>query len=299
MSWQTARGYCWARALRMLGERPGATFAGVLLAALALALIGCLFMAIQAVGPLQKRLPAAEVTAFVALGTAASEVKALSSRLEAIDGVARVRLIARDQAWADLQRRSGSDAFADIRANPLPDVLVVEFAPQAAPSVVEAAATAIRKQPRVESVQAEVEWYRRLAGLLQTTLTLLVPIGAVIAVLVLALLVCLVRVSIDVDPAELRLLEQIGAGTDFVRRPFIYAGTLLLGLAAAGGLGLMAGARVLANPMMAEVGRLFGVELSLAYPPWPLVVAFVAAALLLGAASGSVIVAKPAPFGSR
>lgn len=296
MNWQTARGYCWARALRLLGERPGATFAGVIVAALALALPGCFFMTAQTLGPMLSRLPAAEATAFITLGSSPSEIKALSARLEAMEGVARVRLVPREQAWNDLQRRAGGDAFADVRSNPLPDVLVVEFAPQVAPAVVDAAANSMRKQPRVESVQAETEWYRRLSGLLQAAVALLVPVGAVVAVLVLALAVCLVRVLIDVDPVELRLLEQIGAGTDFVRRPFVYAGTLLLGLAAAGALGLMAAARALANPPLAELGRLFGVQMTLAFPPWPLVLAFVAAALLLGAAAGSVIVAKPRPF---
>jgi cell division transport system permease protein len=284
----------------MLGERPGLTVAGVLIAAIALALPGCAFMLAQAIGPMLSRLPAAEATAFIAAGTAPSEVKALSGRLEAIDGVARVRLIPRDLAWTELQRRAGEgQPFADIRPNPLPDVLVVEFVPQVSPSVVEAAVAAIRKQSRVDSVQAEMQWYRRLTGLLRTAANLLVPTGAIVALLVIALAICLVRVLVVADPAELRLLQQIGANADFVRRPFIYAGSLLLGLAAAGGLGLMAAVRSFANRPLAELGRTFGVEISLAYPPWPLVIAFVAASLLIGAAAGAAIVSKPTSFRSH
>jgi len=44
MNWRTARGYCWERALRMLGERPAATFIGMAVAALVLALPGFGFM---------------------------------------------------------------------------------------------------------------------------------------------------------------------------------------------------------------------------------------------------------------
>src|SRR5262245_55790265 len=140
MSWQTARGYCWARAMRMLGERPAITFFGVFVVALALALPGCVFMLTQMVQPAVGRLPAAEVTAFVVPGTGASEVKALAGRLEAIDGVARVRLIPRDQAWAELQRRArDAQALSEVKPNPLPDTIVVEFAPRLASVSVDAA----------------------------------------------------------------------------------------------------------------------------------------------------------------
>ena len=288
MSWQTARGYCWARGMRMLGERPALTFGGVLVGALALALPGCIFMLAQMLAPVVSRLPVAEVTAFVAPGTGAAEVKALTSRLEVMDGVVRVRLIPREQAWAELQRRMrDGQAFTEIKPNPLPDALAVEFAPRTAVPTVEATVAAMRKQPRVESIQADVEWYRRLSGLLQVTAGLLVPVALVVALLVILATVGLVRQLAVIDSAELRLLDQIGAETDFIRRPFVYAGTALLGLAAAAGLGLMAAARVLANPPLEELGRLFGLELGLGYPPWPLILAFVAGCLLLGAGAGN------------
>jgi len=72
-------------------------------------------------------------------------------------------------------------------------------------------------------------------------------------------------------------LDQIGAEPDFVRRPFIYAGALLLGVGAAGALGLLALARALANPPLAELGGLFGIQLQLGFLPWPLLLSFVAA----------------------
>jgi len=293
MSWQTARGYCWARGMRMLGERPAATFGGVLVGALALALPGCIFMLAQMLAPIVSRQPVAEVTAFVTPGTGAAEVKALRSRLEVMDGVARVRFIPREQAWAELQRRMrDGQAFAEIKPNPFPDALVVEFVARTAVPTVEATAAAMSKQPRVESMQADVEWYRRLSGLVQVTAGLLAPIALVVALLVILAAVGLVRQLAVMDSAELRLLDQIGAETDFIRRPFVYAGAALLGLAAAAGLGLMAGVRVLANPPLGELGRLFGLELGLGYPPGPLIVAFVASCLLLGAGAGNVFAGR-------
>jgi cell division transport system permease protein len=223
----------------------------------------------------------------MASSTPASELKALAGRFEAFEGVARVRVVTREQAWAELQRRAGEgQTFGEIKPNPLPDTVVVEFAPRAPTLVIETAAASMRKQPRVDSVQVELDWYRRMMALWQATLGLLAPLAATTALLVVLVVVGVVRALVTVDRGELRVLAHIGADADFVRRPFVYAGALTLGLASACCLGLVALARLFANPLLAEVGRAFGVEVGLAYPPWPLVLAFVAGCLLLGAAAG-------------
>lgn len=287
MNWQTARGYCWSRALRMLGERPLLTLAGVMVSGLALAIPGGALMLAQTFAPVLGRLPVAEISAFVAPGTPVAELKALSSRIEAIDGVARVRLIPRDQAWAEMQRRSRDGAaLAEIKPNPLPDVLVAEFPPRAPLPVVQAAVTTIGKQPRVESVQGDVEWYRRLLAGLDAATAFFVPLAIIVGLLAILVTLGSVRASASIDPRELQLLDQIGAEIDFIRRPFVYAGAVVLGLAGAIALGLIAAAREMANPGLAELGRLFGLELVMRYPPWPLIIAFVAACLLLGGGSG-------------
>jgi cell division transport system permease protein len=297
MSWQTARGYCWSRAMRMLGERPLVTLAAVGVCALALAIPGCALMLAQAFAPALGRLPVAEISAFVAPGTSAAELKALATRIEAIDGVARVRLIPRDQAWAEMQRRSRDGAaLAEIKPNPLPDVLVAEFPPHAPAPVVQGAVTAIGKQPRVDSVQGDIDWYRRLLAAFDAATTLFVPFGLVVGLFAILVTIGSVRVTGSIDARELRLLDQIGAEIDFIRRPFVYAGAVLLGLAGALALGLIAAAREVVNPGLAELGRLFGLELVLRYPPWPLVIAFVAACLLLGGGSGWVFAHRQMAF---
>jgi cell division transport system permease protein len=288
MSWQTARGYCWQRGLRLLRERPGATTVAISLAAVLLALPGFAFMLAQAFGPNLAQLPVAEVNAFVSPGTNAVEVKALASRIETMDRVVRVRLIGRDAAWADLQRRLHEAAtLSDIKPNPLPDVLVAEFAPRTAPALVESTAAAIAKQPRVDSVQADLDWYRRISALFRAATVMLVPATGLLGLLVVASVVGLVRHLAVVESSELRLLQQIGAEGDFIRRPFVYVGAVILGLGGAGAIGLLEAGRSFAAPALQELGRLFGIQIALSVPPWPLLLSFLAACLLLGAGAGN------------
>ncbi len=287
MSWQTARGYSWSRALRLLGDRTGITLLAVLVAGLALAIPIVVFILAQAVGTTPLGKPVAEISLFVSAGTGTSETKALSTRVGALDGVANVRQVSGEQAWAELQRRSKeTQKMPDGRGSALPDILVVEFVPGVAPQVVEAAANAASKLPKVESVQADLAWYRRLAVLWRSLASALAPAAIVTGVLLLAVILGAVHVTARMETDELRVLDQIGAGQDFMRRPFVYAGAVTLGVAAAAALGWTALVQALASPRLAELGREFGLELVLALPPWPLAVAFFSACVLLGAVSG-------------
>lgn len=287
MSWQTARGYCWSRALRLLRERAGTTLLAVLISGMALAVLVVAFVATQAIGALPLNQPVAEVSIFIAPGTGAADAKALATRIGALDGVANARLLSGEQAWSDLQRRAkDAQKLPEPRAGALPDMVIAEFAPRTAPAVIEAAVAASTKLARVESVQAELGWYRRLFALWQTA-TAIAPAAAIVtAVLLLSVVLGAVRLTTRLDPGELRVLDQIGADQDFIRRPGVYAGAVVLLLAGAVALGLAGLARSSVAPFAAELGRAFGLEFMLAVPPWPLLISFMAACVLTGAVSG-------------
>ncbi len=104
-----------------------------------------------------------EVSVFVKSAHRAREIEALRAQLAASAGVASVRLIPRDQAYAELCARSGIAAASGEHANPLPDVLVARFAMDAwIPPRSSAPLPAARQWPGVDAVQADLQWYRRL-----------------------------------------------------------------------------------------------------------------------------------------
>lgn len=281
MNWRTARGYGWARAFRLLGDRPALAFGAIACAAVALAVPLLVLTLAHMLAPHAGRVPAAEITAFVAPGTAAAELKALAARVETIAGVATVRLIAREAALAELQRRTGG-ALAELKSNPLPDVLVAEFAAGVAPAVIEAAASSIRKQPKVESVVADLDWYRKFAALTRAVGAIGVLIGGAMLLLVVAIVLAVVRLLAAASEAELRVLALVGADPAFIRRPFVYAGAVVLALAAAVSLGLLALGRWAVEPALVDLGRAYAVDLDLPWPAWPVIVAYLAGATLIG-----------------
>lgn len=293
MTWRTARGYSWARARRQLASRGAATLRGVALCGLALAVPVFALTVAQAVGPAFARLPATEVAAFVAPGTPPAELKALAARVEGIEGVRRASVVPRETALAELQQRTGGTvSAADLRPNPLPDVLVAHFAPATSPAAVEVAVAAMRKLPRVDSVHAELDWYRRLVAIVDLAGRLGLIAGGVLIVLTVAVIVGTIRSLVRAAPAELGLLALLGATDDFIRRQHIYAGATVAGLGAVVALALVAAVHAAINPALANVVRGLGLELVLRFPDWPVVLALVAAGLLLGGAAGGVAVSS-------
>lgn len=283
MSWHTSRGYCLARAMRLLGDHPARTLVAIVLVALALTVPLAALMLAQALPAGGVTQPVAEISVFAMPGTGASELKALSAKVAALEGVAGVKVLPRDQAWAELQRRApGTQALPESRLNALPDIVVAEFTPGLAPAIVEAAAGAAGKLSRVESVQADLAWYRRLATASRTLSQGAVPLAAVATLLILAIVVGAVRLTSVLEPDELRVLQSIGADRDFMRRPSVYAGATVAALAAGLAIGAAALIRAAAGPAIAELGREFGLEVTLRLPPAPLVLAFCAGAVLAG-----------------
>jgi cell division transport system permease protein len=276
------------QALRLLALRPWAAMTTVVLCAVALSLPLLAVRAADAVAPLASgaRL-APEISVFIAAGTNGADIKAMQARVQAVAGVREVRLIGRDAALAELRNRA-SGALPDLSPNPLPDVLTVALSPSASASQLEAAAAAIRKLPRVESVHFDAQWYRQLAALVRAGMAVAGLLSVWAAVLVFAILVGAVRVQAEAASTELRVLQLVGAESGFIRRPYVYAGALLLGLGGAGAVGLNLAAAAALDPFVAELADAYGATFVFPRPTPMLAAALIAASLGWGAIVASI-----------
>jgi cell division transport system permease protein len=272
-----------AGAVQALARTPGLAALALLLASAALAL-PLLFAALA--WPLHgtwSRLDApAQAVVFAAPGTAGGDVAALRTRIAEQPGVASANLVARDAALAELTRRVPGGSLPELKANPLPDAVVVTFARATPSATVDTTLTALRKLQRVDSVQFDSTWYRRwMAGVEAARVA-----GGAIALLVGVLAVTGVLGAAQLVPvtgrAELRLLALTGAPAADRRRPFAYVGALV-GLAA----GLLAGGVVSAvltqvGHRLADMNSVAGAVLDWPPPGSPLWLGLVGSAALTG-----------------
>jgi cell division transport system permease protein len=240
----------------MLGQRPGRFLLGLLLATAALALPLLILAMSYTAAPWITRIQVGpELSVFVTPGTASTEIEALRARLAASTGVTNVRLIPREQAYAELVRRSSIAAASGENANPLPDVLVARFEWTRDPATIERAAAAARQWPGVDAVQADLQWYRRLIAGGNAVAMPMLALAALTFALVFLALMAAAAAQVEVRRDETDLLTLIGARSAFIVRPYAYAGALTLALAAVLALALATITLATTEPALAGLAQ--------------------------------------------
>lgn len=296
MSFWSPRAYALRRSLRLLAQRPGTLLLAVVLCAVALTLP--LLAATLAVGARSLAAGisvAPELSVFLSPAVNAQDVKDLQARVEAVPGVMQVRHIPREAALAELAERSGLGApLRELKTNPLPDVLVVALAPSVAPETVDAVAAAIRKLPRVDSVQFDSAWYRKLVKIGRIALIGSGIVGGMLLVLVAAVTIGAVRLLATASSEETSVLRIVGADEGFIARPYVYVGGAALALAAALAVGAVAAVLRLLNPELTQLARLYGgTGFEVPMLPVPILLSLLLAALLFGLFLGTFGVRRP------
>jgi cell division transport system permease protein len=277
--------------LSAIGRRPVAWVTAVLLAALGLGALGLAAISFWSLRPYVARAAIGpEASVLLAAHAPAAETEALRNSLEQLGTVASARFLSRDAALADLAARTPSDreAIDQLAVNPLPDAIVVTFRPWAAPDAIESTAAAIRKMPRVDAVELDVGWYRKVRALLR----LVVPgagfLGAAFLVHAVGWMLVAVTLSAPIDSGRVQLLWLLGADDRMIRRTPVAAGALTALVAAAVALLVTRAGWVWLDSELASIARLYAAQVRLRWPAPSWVAGFLGVATLAGALIGSV-----------
>jgi cell division transport system permease protein len=254
-------------ALRLIAQQPGRFYVAVFVsgAALALPLLAAA-LAYAALPAWNSAQIGPEVSVFVKLGASPRDLEALRARLAAKDAVRDVRLIPRDQAFAELNKSSAlSTTPIEGRSNPLPDTLVARFAMSVEPATVDRVAAEVRQWNGVDDVEAEIGWFRRLARLRTAGQPVAFGLAGLTGLLVFTALISAALMAVQLRADEVRLLQLVGARPRFVRRPYAYAAALTLATGAALAIGV---AWLVLELLVPRAGSLAPALSPIAVPPW-------------------------------
>jgi cell division transport system permease protein len=240
-------------------RRPFAAILNIMVIGIALSLPTGLYLALDNLQSLSRQLSGdPQLSVFLALDASAEDVRSIENRLQALPEVGKWEYMPRDAALEKLKRSAGlADVLADIGQNPLPDAFVVT-AKKNAPSTLESLRDQIAGWPKVEHVQLDAEWARRLNAALAVGRVLAGLLAGLLSVALIAVTFNTIRLQILTRREEIEVAKLIGATHSFIRRPFLYQGTIQ-GLA--GGMTAWAivslGVLVL-NAELAELASLYG-----------------------------------------
>jgi cell division transport system permease protein len=263
-NWLRQHGLCLAATFARLARTPLSSVLNIGVIGVALALpLAFYVVLVNLQGFARERTPAPQLSLFLALDAQAAETREVENRLKKHAGVAQYRFIGRDQALLDLKAKSGvAEAITSLNRNPLPDGFVVD-AKDGAAATLERLRDEFKAWPKVEHVQLDSAWARRLDAALQLGRLIVLVLGALLAFALLAVTFNTIRLQILTQRAEIEVAKLIGATNPFIRRPFLYYGAML-GLAGGvmGWLIVWGGLRLM-NERLASLAQLYGANLKL------------------------------------
>jgi cell division transport system permease protein len=264
MNWLLAHFDTLHESLVRLARQPFATGLNVIVIGIALSLPVGFYLGIDNLQAFSHQLSSdPQVSIFMAMDAGQADVSVVERRLRTHPEVGRVDFIAREQALAKLKRSAGlADVLADLERNPLPDAFVVT-AKSNDPATLEALRDQAARWPKVEHVQLDAEWARRLDAALGVGRLLVTLLAALLALALVAVTFNTIRLQILTRRDEIEVSKLIGATNPFIRRPFLYLGALqgLAGGCAAWAIVTLA--VIVLNVQLAELATLYGTAFNL------------------------------------
>lgn len=275
--------------LGRLARQPFATLLTVVVIGIALALPAALWLTVANMRVVTSGLAdTVQLSAYLAIPTTAAQARQAAAAIESREGVADAVLVSPDEGLAEFRKRSGiGDALEALPENPLPWLVQVRPSPpHDTAAAMEALAAELRKIERVEFVEADTAWVRRIHAIEDTLQQLVLLVAAVLAAGVLAVVGNTIRLEINGRRPEIEVTKLVGGSNAFVRRPFLYSGFwqgLGGGLLA---LALLAAGLAALGPFVDRLSAAYGTAFSLRgldREEWPLVLGGGALLGLVGA----------------
>lgn len=271
--------------LGRLVRNPFATLLTVLVIALALALPLALELFVtNAAAATGGFAEAVDMSVYFKTGVSLDKVQQLARNARANRAVTSVTVIPADQALQEFRQYSGfGAALKSLQDNPLPHVLHVHpAADSSSPAALESLRRYFAAWPEVDIVQMDADWVLRFNAILEVLRRVLAITAALLAAGVLAVIGNTIRLEILNRRPEIEVTKLVGGSNAFVRRPFLYTGTLygLTGALAAWGIVTVA-VLVLDDPV-ATLAHLYGSHFTLSGPTQVDVAILIGVGIVLG-----------------
>ncbi len=252
------------QALRRLAATPVNTLLGALVLGIALSLPAGGEMALANFHRLAQRIAATpQISVFMALDATRRDAADIESRLRKHAQTREVRFVPREDTLKRLKASEGlGEVIVSLPRNPFPDAFVVVPRGES-PEELEHMRTEFAQYPKVEHVQLDSAWVKKLDALLRLVRLALALLATVLGMALVAVTFNTIRLQILTQEAEIEVSRLLGATDAFIRRPFYYFGALQ-GLA--GGLvawGAVLIATLLLRGPVAELATLYGIEFAL------------------------------------
>ncbi|HVS27435.1 MAG TPA: permease-like cell division protein FtsX [Burkholderiales bacterium] len=167
-----------------------------------------------------------QISLFLNTQAAPADAMQIETLLKNHLGVKNFELVPKDRALRELQKAAGiDDVVQSLTQNPLPDAFIVR-AKNATAQTLQALQEEFRTWPQVVTVQLDSQWAQRLDALLRLGRIAILLLALLLGFALTAVTFNTIRLQILTQREEIEVAKLIGATNRFIRRPFLYFGTL-------------------------------------------------------------------------
>jgi cell division transport system permease protein len=176
-----------------------------------------------------------QISVFLNMDTRADDIERLRKQFLQHPGIDHVEFVPRDQALQQLKQSTGlADVIGGLEKNPLPDAFVIHPKTGNAQTL-DTLRSEIGNLPKVEQSQLDSAWAYKLEALLKFANLAVLILASLLSLALIAITFNTIRLQILTQRDEIEVSKLIGASDSFIRRPFLYFGSvqgLLGGIAA-------------------------------------------------------------------
>ena len=222
--------------LRRLRAAPASSLLNILVIGIALSLPAGMYVLLQNIQSLAEQVAGTpQISVFLSMDASHDDIARIGRQLKQHGAVGQVEFVSREQALEQIKHTTGlTDVIGGLTQNPLPDAYIVS--PKKLDSqALETLRDELQKWPKLEHVQLDSAWARKLEALLKFGRLTVLIIAVLLSFALVAVTFNTIRLQILTQRDEIEVSKLIGATDAFIRRPFLYFGLLqgLLGGVAA------------------------------------------------------------------
>ncbi|OYY47912.1 MAG: hypothetical protein B7Y48_11300 [Methylophilales bacterium 28-44-11] len=168
----------------------------------------------------------AQLSVFLTKSATQSNIDTAKSTLEKLSNIAEVTFVSKQTALKQLEETSDNPELINaLEENPLPHAFFIK--PLSIDNLaIQSLKSEIEKMDHVAEVIVDSAWVNRLNSLLNIGKKAVWIFGCLLGFALITVISNTIRMQILTHKEEIEVSELFGATTSFIRRPFLYLGTL-------------------------------------------------------------------------
>lgn len=283
MNWFAQQAQAFARAVRRLAGAPLSTLLSALVIGIALALpAGGQVLLSSFLGLARDVSGTPQISLFLALDASKAEVAEIEARLNKHADIEKVSFVSREAALARLRESDGlAEVLDSLPRNPFPDAFIA-MPKGEDPQLFERLQAEFGKLPKVEHVQLDSAWVKRLAALVNIGHTAIWMLAVLLGTALVVVTFNTIRLQILMQKEEIGVSRLLGATDRYIRRPFYWFGALQGALGGLLAWGIVVASVALLRQPAAQLAGAYGLDFVLRGPQAAEVALLVLFAAVLG-----------------